>query len=226
MGIRSKSFIAIVALSAGMAYAAETVVPVAEDASVNASNPDGQLGTITTRGGLLAGLDDIASNYSFFLKFNLPEISDPLTKATLRGYYNDDFGGPATFVGAFLVPDDSWTESTITYANRPATGDFAGGASTSELTVGSFFDIDVTPIAQAQLAGDRVLSLSLQTIDGRLGDLKFFASKEFDAGLAFTLSLDTTTTPPPTIPLPPAVFAGGVGLGLAWVARRHAMVGR
>lgn len=221
MGIGWNRCALILAMSSSIpAMAQSQVVPVAEDASVNAANADGQLGNITTRGGLLAGLDDTGSSYSFYLKFLLPVPTEPLTKATLRGFYNDDFGGPPTFVGAFFVPDDSWSESTITHATAPATGGEAGGVYSADLTVGQFFELDVTPVAKTELAGDRVLSLGLMTIDGRFGDLKFFASKEFDPALAFSLTLDSTPIPP-AVPLPSAVVMGSVGMLLAWGARRR-----
>ncbi len=201
----------------GLANAGLVVVPVAEDASTNTLNPDGAIGSITTRGGLLAGLDSLNSNYSFYLKFNLPTVSDPITGATLRGFFNDDFGGSSTFVGVLTAQDDSWSESTITANTQPLANEEVGGSQIVGSAVGSFVEFDVTPVVQSTAIDDGILTLALFTIDGRSGDLKFFASKEFNSANAFTLNLETAGT---AIPLPPAGMSGIVGLGVAWVARR------
>jgi hypothetical protein len=204
---------AIVGMTTHQALAGGTVVPVSDDASTNELSPGGMLGWVTTRGGLLAGLDTVGSSYAFYLKFHLPDV--PFDRATLRGFYSDDYGGPPTFVGAYFVPDDSWSEETISFNTQPASSYEIGGFSAGRPTE-QFFEIDLTDAARSEVAGDGVLSLRFQTIDGRFGDLKYFASKEYDADKAFTLSLETAA-----VPLPPMVLPGLAGMAALWIGRRR-----
>ena len=181
------------------------IVPVTEDVTVNRANPDSNLNNITTRGGLLSGLDDTGSDYQFYLKFILPP--QPVGSAKLIGTHTDKYGVVDSFHQTFFVQDDSWSETTMTFDNRPATSSPAGGGfdATGHL-VGEAIEIDLTSIVQSEMAGDGVLSLAIATVDGRLGDLEFFASREFDSAKAFRLEI----TGPATIPLPAGVFSGSI----------------
>jgi hypothetical protein len=176
---------------AGPARSATITIPVAEDISVNRANPDGNLNTLTTRGGLFSGLDDTGSDYSFYLKFVLPVQPEPVTGVTLIGTYTDDFGAVDWSHQVFFVPSDAWSETTVTFNMRPELGDPIPGAlfEAAAHQPGETIDFTLTDAVNAELAGDGVLSLGVATIDGRLGDLEFFASKEFDASRAFRLEL-------------------------------------
>jgi hypothetical protein len=197
------------------------VVPVSADTSVNAANPEGLLGSFKDNGGLFAGLDQTGSDYRFYLKFILPETSEPVTKATLRGFYTSDLAFIPTFIGARLVTDDSWNELTTSASNAPTSvGDpLAGELFSGE--PGRFFKWDITPAFKTEIAGDKVLSLEFATIDGRFGDMKFFASREygqvFDPTTPFALEVETST--PSAVPLPPAAL-GAVACMLIPLTRR------
>ena len=119
--------VAIIILLLGSAALAG-IVPVAEDVTVNRANEDSNLNNITTRGGLLSGLDDTGSDYQFFLKFILPPQS--VASAKLVGTYTDKYGDVDSFHQTFFVPDDSWSETTMTFNNRPATSGLADRKST------------------------------------------------------------------------------------------------
>ena len=206
---------------ASTAVGATVSIPVSEDASTNTAN-SGNLNNITTRGGLLSGLDDTGSNYSFYLKFILPDREDGMhiSKAALIGHHTDDFGGPNSFHAWFFVPSDDWDETTITSSNAPPTGPDTGAGFESAGAALGEKQFDLTAIANQEYHGDGVLSLKMQTVDGRFGDLKFFASKEFDPELAFRL--DLTISP---IPLPPALASGLITLvgsaGAIWIRKRR-----
>lgn len=204
----------------------QLVVPVSEDASINLSNPNGNLNTLTTRGGLFSGLDNTGSDYHFFLKFILPAKApgETLQSATLVGTYTDKFGGPASFHQIYFVPGDAWPESTITANTAPAFGDGAGAAFEAfGKTPGTAQSFDVSGVVLQEFNGDGVLSLAFATIDGRFSDLEYFASKEFSQSQAFRLNL--TFTNGTAVPLPGAVSLGAVGMlmtavGMNWRSRR------
>lgn len=199
------------------AYAATVTIPVAEDASVNRANEDGNLNSI----GLLSGLDNTGSDYEFFLKFNLP-ADESITSARLIGTLVDDFNeGVESFHQFYFVPTDTWSETTITFNNKPAVGDAIGGAGfdASSIDPGETINLDVTADVQREMAGDGVLSLRLGTIDGRFEDLEFFASRELDASRAFRLEISTAAT---AIPLPVGAYLGALLLaGVLGKALRH-----
>ncbi len=80
----------------------------------------------------------------------------------------------------------------------------------------------MTGVTRTEFTGDGILSLNLTTIDGRQGDLEFFASKEFDPSLAFHLDL-TLSNQPRAVPLPPAAWTGLISLVLLAFLQRPLM---
>jgi hypothetical protein len=205
--------LSLVALLSEASHGAVVTIRVAQDASVNAANPDGNLNNITTRGGLLSGLDDTGSDYSFFLQYNLAEVAGrPIHSAGLVGYYTDDFGPVDSFHQPYFVADDAWTESTVTWNTRPALGAAtADGFDASSRDPGGTIRFDVTAEVVGEAEGDGIVSFGVATIDGRLGDLEFFASREFDPFRAFRL--DVVVVPLPVVaPLAGLLIACGVTL--------------
>jgi hypothetical protein len=208
--------VSLTLISAAVNVAVAAVVPVAADVTVNAANPDSNLNTITTRGGLLSGLDDTGSDYRFFLQFNLGAI-DPadVGPADLVGTYTDDFGPVDSFHQLYFVVDDGWSESSVTWNTKPALGPAtADGFDATVKSPGEEVRFDVTADVAREAAGDGVLSFALTTVDGRFEDLEFFASREFDPGRAFRIAI---RTPPAAVPLPPAAAAGATALAAAFI---------
>ena len=202
----------LLAFLSAAAHASTVTINVAEDATVNRANPDGNLNSIR----LLSGLDDTGSDYEFFLKFNLPAI-DPatVTSARLIGTPNGDFDGLVeSFHQFYFVPSDAWSETTITFNTKPATADaiIGAGFDASFFNPGEIIDLDITTAVHSELAGDRALSLRLGTIDGRLGDLEFFASRELEPVDAFRIELITVAA---AVPLPAGWALGAALMPLA-----------
>lgn len=208
------------ALSFGGSAASADTVPIAADVTVNAANPDSNLNTITTRGGLLSGLDNVGSDYSFFLRFDLADVDlSQVTKVELVGTHTDDFAERDSFHQVYFVPDDGWSEVDVTWNTRPAYGAAtAGGIEISGSTPGDEVRFDVTADVLREAGGDRTLSLAVATIDGRTEDLEFFASREFDAARAFRLETSTgggviaVPLPPAALPGMALLCIGGVGV--------------
>jgi len=186
------------------------VIPVAEDASVIGdidafSNQNGNI----YRGGLFSGVDGIVGPDDpsrFYLKFNLPAYTAGtiISSATLTGYYNDDYDAADDRTHSFfLAANDGWTESGITWNNQPgATGPALAAFDAAAATPGTFLNWNITSAANGEYSGDGVLSILLRADDESLvesnANWEYFASKEYDAGLAFKLSVTIVPVPEPT----------------------------
>ncbi|MFT7235952.1 MAG: hypothetical protein ACI93L_000017 [Cyclobacteriaceae bacterium] len=93
-----------------------------------------------------------------YLKFDLSSLSGTLLSAKVRLKVNNDDTGVITHAISF-VSNDSWSEVSITWNNKPAVGSLL-----SENTVpliGDWLEFDVLAQAQTELSGDGVLSLNL-----------------------------------------------------------------
>ena len=60
-----------------------------------------------------------------YLKFNVSGVSGTITKATLRVFTQSSSGSGYEL---HAVADNNWTESGLTYANRPVVGALIGSA--------------------------------------------------------------------------------------------------
>ena len=105
-----------------------------------------------------------------------------------------------------FVSDDTWTESGITWNNKPATTGLVF-TNLSQFTVNTPVVVDVTAQAQAQAAGDGQLSLWIHsTTAGSTTDLSF-ASKE-NSNVSAQPQLIYTLKSPAVILTSPASGAG------------------
>lgn len=146
----------------------------------NASSNFGTTGTIAVN-------DTAADNdkRESYLKFDLSGVSGTVTNATLALYpYELTPGGT---VRAFAVTSDSWTETGITYNNRPAMGSEL--ASEVVNTAGQLALFDVTTQVASELAGDTIVSLGLK--DTGSGSFIKFESRE--AANKPVLQIETST---------------------------------
>src|SRR5215210_4590613 len=90
-----------------------------------------------------------------YLRFDLSGVGSPITKATLQVLAKDSH--PTGFA-VHPVPDSSWVESSITYANAPAIDPPVVPASGKQ-SGGEWVSIDVTPAVK----GTALVSLGLTT---------------------------------------------------------------
>ena len=113
---------------------------------------------------ILAVKDDANSSYDrlSFLQFDLSGISGPVDSATV---YLTVVGGGAQLSTAAVqlksVTNDAWTESGITWSNKPASSTVLGER--TGFSVGDVFAVDVTEFINDQLAGDSVASLEIRS---------------------------------------------------------------
>lgn len=93
-----------------------------------------------------------------FLKFDLSSLTAPIYDVRLRLNVANDAPGP-TLDALHYVPDDSWTEGTITYNNQPAAGAFIDTMPVPPH--GAWVEYDITGLVNTEIAGDGLLSLRL-----------------------------------------------------------------
>jgi hypothetical protein len=93
-------------------------------------------------------------SWETFLRFDLGGVKGKVTKATVR-IIPLRVGMPITNAVAF-VPDNRWTETTLTWNTKPASGEaFATWIAEMDKPV----EFDVTSLVQEALARDKLLSL-------------------------------------------------------------------
>ncbi len=160
--------------------AATTHQPL-HDAHVAAKSPDRNYGTSATL------VSDRSPVFVTYLMFDLSGLTQPVSGATLRMYKTSGSGGLQTI---WNVEDDSWTEATLTYRNRPARGT-AAATFVPGTASGSWVEVDVTAAVAAAVG--TLLSLS---IDSTSSDGYDFKSKEA-ASDRVELVVEPGPVPPP-----------------------------
>ena len=183
---------------------ATTFTPVA-DAFVNQSSAGTNYGTRTV-------LRTDSPGIRSYARFNVANLSAPVTRATLRLYAKD-----ANAAGFEVRPvaSTTWGETTITYSNAPAVG--AVAATSGPVSAGAWFAVDVTSL----VAGNGAISVALtttSTVNTR------YSSREAGAQApqlvvetattttttASTTSTSTTTTTAPSGSAPVLAVAGDI----------------
>jgi glycoprotein endo-alpha-1,2-mannosidase len=177
---------AVLGAASGAVAATSTVVPAA-DAYVRSDAATQNFGRST------ALRVDGAPVVRSYLKFVVPTLSGPVTKATLRIY------ATSAQSRGFDVYSTSpaWTETGLTYANAPALG--TGRGASGPVAAGTLKTVDVT----AAVGGSGTLAFALATTSATALAL---ASRE--SATAPQLIVETGSAPPPPPPAP-----GGVQIG-------------
>ncbi|MFI6099918.1 DNRLRE domain-containing protein [Lentzea sp. NPDC051213] len=135
--------------------------PGPADAYVQADQPSSNFGTATIL------RVDASPATSAYLRFDVTGLSVPPFKATLR-VFNRTSG--TTGLDLYFVPDTSWHETGITYANAPPTGNWL--ASSGSLAADTWVSFDVTTAVRANGKHSFAItttSTSSRTIDSREG---------------------------------------------------------
>ncbi|MBO9635176.1 MAG: DNRLRE domain-containing protein, partial [Chitinophagaceae bacterium] len=127
-----------------------------------------------------------------YLRFDLSTVTGTVSAATLRVYGKVDLTTvPSVPVGVYSVANTTWSESALTWNNKPASG-AALATSTVTNTAYAYITWDVTSYVQSELAASRnKVSFALKSTvahDPRV----FFNSKEFGSNPP-QLVVQTTT---------------------------------
>jgi hypothetical protein len=155
------------------------------DSYVRSDQPTSNFGTATT-----LRVDGSPATYSY-LKFDVQGLTAPPTKATLRVLIPVS---STTSINASHVTDTTWTETGLTYNNRPAPS--APSIPSGKITANTFITFDVT----SQITGNGLISFMLDTTSS---SSKSPPSRENPTTanrpqLVLDTTATTTTPPPPT----------------------------
>ncbi|MEA2734369.1 MAG: hypothetical protein QOE14_820, partial [Humisphaera sp.] len=172
------------------------ITPI-DDAYIDQAVPTTNFGSATS---LYTKLNGATDNRDSFLKFDLGTLGGIITNAYVRmmptavSYPPSGSAGFGTAVGAIFnrlsfVADDTWTESAINWNNKPASDPFFREFISYPNEPVRF---DVTSLVRAAQAGDKKLSLRLNTIIDNANSLITFASSEnANAGFRPLLVIET-----------------------------------
>ena len=167
-------------------------IPAIEDAFVRGGNAykDLNYGTSDT-----LHVQDGGSNPTrreAYLKFDLSSITDSVTVATLKLYPFEVAGsGPIEHAIWYMNRDTTWSESTITWLNKPAPTSLIGTWSPVQ---GSVVSIDVTSFVEdvRTTADDSLLSFQVVSNTVSSSDWALYSSREHPNGFHPILEITTT----------------------------------
>jgi len=118
------------------------------------------------------------------VKFDLNSLSGQISSAILQlNGTNDASGGN---LSVYSVIDDTWSESTVTYSNKPTKGSFLGSGPLD--VSGTVYNIDISTYVFGEELGDKIVSLWLND-NQNIGSRYDFASKEAEGNLGPKLIL-------------------------------------
>lgn len=172
---------------------AQTLIPVA-DSYVRSTSPSFNNGTVTTLWVRNGPVTDTA-----YLKFNIDGLN-PIRTATLRISAKASSSWISD-INVFEVADTNWTETGITWDNKPTIGSSFGQAIVTGDTY-SWYEVSIDGhVRSQQNAGEKLLSLALHgtnaAANSGVGDIAFVLSREG----ASPPELVIVTNSPPTVSL-------------------------
>jgi hypothetical protein len=150
------------------------LVPIADTYVRNGSYANTNFGTLGT---LSVKKDATSYERETFLKFDLSSLNEVPTIGKLRLYIDSGDDDVATNAWKiYYLNDDSWTETGLTWNNKPTMGTELTSAAGA--VVGSTVEFDILAQLQAEYHGDKILSLKIvSTTSGSKTNVEF-ASKE------------------------------------------------
>ncbi|MGC1204985.1 MAG: DNRLRE domain-containing protein [Flavobacteriaceae bacterium] len=117
-----------------------------------------------------------ANNVSFdrvsFLKFDLSNIPNNVSNARVRLKVNRTEAGAQHSL--HFISNDTWTESGITWNNRPATASLIGTESVPE--VNRWIEFDVTSRLDQELNGDGILSVRISESNANNTNVEYYSN--------------------------------------------------
>ena len=195
-----------------------TTITAAEDAYVDQANPTSNFGTNTS---LFTKRNGATDNRDSYLKWNVTSVTGLVTRAHLRltptavgvapSAVTASFGNAtgAIFNRVSFVPSDAWTEAGINWNNRPAADPFFREfmAYPNEPVI-----VDVTALVRAAQAGDKTLSLLLNTyVDNASSQNTYASSENGNASIRPQLIIETRDA---VTAVADATVRGGASAGL------------
>lgn len=134
----------------------QTTINPSADTNVKEQYPTRNYGTLTN----LIVDSGTGINVETYLKFDVTNVTGPITSAKLRLYvYSGSNNGPALYTAS----DNSWTESGLTWSNRPARTTTPIEDKTTVPT-NSWMEFNVTPVVSGN--GTYTFVLATDNTDG------------------------------------------------------------
>ena len=150
----------------------ELRLAVSEEEAVGNWSVDQNFHSRTDRGGLWVGLDAEAQLARSYMKFHLHSLWDPsaIESARLVAYMSGNLGVEDIPIGIHYVSDDTWSETSITWANQPqhtieATSVIDTPESPDMFVTGNSYSWNITNLVKTEVNGDKTLSLMLKLTD-------------------------------------------------------------
>ncbi len=100
---------------------------------------------------------NLSDDHQGFIKFDLSSLPETVSSAKLKIYVNTNRGG--TIHNCSFIEDDSWTETGITYNNRPAVGTKLNSKGVPN--AGDWITFDVTNQVITEKKGDGIISFQI-----------------------------------------------------------------
>ena len=172
-----------------------TLTPTGDAYVQDGKNANTNYGTAPT---LVVQTDAFASkNFDSYLKFDASTVSGIVASAKLLIYA--DLSGPGSLsTTAYAVADTSWSETSITWNNKPALGAALNSASVSG-TAYAWVAVDVTAYVQAQFnAGVKVVSFAFHD---SANSNRYITAYSNNSTVADAPQLAITPDNPPTVSL-------------------------
>jgi len=182
---------ALIALTAPSASAATVTLTPTADTRVQSNTASTNYGTSSTLG------VDASEVQQTFIKFDLTGISGTITSAKLRLHTKNVAGANSSSGGTWkLMSNTSWSETGVTYNNRPAI-DGATLGSIGSVAINTWYEIDVT----GKIPASGVISIGGLSTSSDGAD---FDSREtsLDPQLVITTGTEPSPSPTPTTPPP------------------------
>ncbi|MBK8874181.1 MAG: PQQ-dependent sugar dehydrogenase [Bacteroidetes bacterium] len=133
-----------------------------------------------TNGKLITKKGYSNGKYETCLRFDVSSIPTNIISAKLRLFGSINNNSVATIpVAVFNVPDNSWQETTITFATKPANSKFGLDTVDVSGTNSVYYEWDITEkLNELRLAGISMISLKLKNISLTLNSRVNFNSRE------------------------------------------------
>ncbi|BDI29747.1 hypothetical protein CCAX7_17980 [Capsulimonas corticalis] len=152
------------------------------------------------------------SNEIAYLKFDLTALPATISSATLRLYGSNPTSGYSGAATASGVSNNSWTESGVTWNNRPAVGSALSSATVTHTA--AWTQWDVTSFVQAQkAAGQTQVSLAV-TMGSSAANADAFNSRESASNKP---QLVVTSAAPPLAPFSVTAYPHNASITVNWI---------
>ncbi|MGE5550421.1 MAG: DNRLRE domain-containing protein [Bacteroidota bacterium] len=133
-----------------------------------------------------------------YVKFSLSGVTGAISSATLKLYVNNLGNGMPAPADIHSVTTDSWTETGLTWNNRPAPVTLLGSKSITAL---GWITQNVTSFVTAEYSGDKTVTFAIRDDDPSAAKIVRFDAKEAANAPVLEVITSGDVTPPP-IPTP------------------------